>query len=94
MAAYEPPVKGAKERITYSPVGQGLELPFTGLSYLQVRYALIKTFGAFPIRLSKDKGHAGVLRAMGHAVGKENDLAFQVLADRVEKVDELELRDG
>jgi hypothetical protein len=75
-------------------MGAPLELPFTGLSYQSVRYGLGKTFGPFPIRLSMSKGHHLVLFAMAAAVGKENALAYEVLAARLEKVDELELRDG
>ena len=84
----------ANERITFSPVGAPCELPFTGLGYVRVRDALKDVFGPFPIRLSEAKGHGPILHAMGSAVGKDGEMAFVVLADRLAKWGEMELRDG
>jgi hypothetical protein len=81
-------------RITYSPVGSGEELVFPGLGHASVRSALVGVWGAFPIRLSAAKGHCGILRAMGCAVGKDCALAYVILADRLEQWGEMELRDG
>ena len=84
----EPPKEA---RITWSPVGAESNVPFSGSSYLNVRKALIETFGPFPIVL-RNPEHMIVLAAMAAAAGA-GSLAYDTLRRALSNQSGIELRD-
>ncbi len=78
-------------QIEWAPMASGQRLPFNGTSYLAVREALTKTFGAFPIRLSR-ADHLATMRGMA-AVAAEGAEPYAQLAAALDKFGELEIRD-
>jgi len=80
------------DTLTYAPIADGHSLPFNGTSYMDVRSALFKTFGIFPIRLTKDD-HLDMMRAMANAAG-EGSVPYEKLAAALERFGGIEIRDS
>lgn len=85
-----PPITVQQQAIEWAPIAEGGRLPFNGTSYRQVRDALFKVFGKFPIRLSKD--NIPQIVAMS-AVIDEGSAPYQCILDALRKYGDLELRD-
>lgn len=91
VVAGRPPVGVPQtEKIQWAAITSPQALKFNGTSKEEVARALVKMFGAFPIRLDVAQGHDEMLRAMAAAAG-EGEAPYSMLLAGLKQFSSIEL---